>query len=181
MITSRIQIEGDKKIYDTESLFGFVQIESDNIFGAPIKAFEKTTYPEQSGEHIYPISVADAFDYKVKFFISAKGGLETANWKIEEFNSSICTEVEGTKTFKRISFYNDYKGVKIVGIPSPISQATEFWRDKSGKQHEVVCVELVIRVDKPNLCNFNLANEEYEVFVVKQEVFYVKKNKVWHI
>jgi hypothetical protein len=60
------------------------------------------------------------------------------------------------KIFKQVTFYNDYKKVKIVGIPSLIQQATEFWRDANGKQHDVVCVEWVIRVSKPSLCNFNL-------------------------
>lgn len=176
MITSRIQI-GDDKVYDTESMFGLIQIDSDNILGAPSKDFEKTTYPEEEGEHIHPVTVDNAFKYKVKFFVSAKGGLDAANWKISEFNSAICSDNEGVKTYKRITFYNDYKGVKIVGYPNPIHTATEFWRDKYGKQHDVVCVELVINVDKPSLCNFNLANEDYEVFYVQQELFYVKKNK----
>lgn len=176
MIKSRIKI-GDGDIYDFESLFGFVQIASDNIFGAPIKDFNTTSYPEEAGVHILPVSVDDTFEYKATFFISAKGGLENANWKIEEFNSAICSNNNGVKTFKEIAFYNDYKGVKIIGYPKPIQNATEFWRDKSGKLHDVVCVELIIKVVEPTKCNFNLANEDYEVFYVQQEAFYVKKTK----
>lgn len=176
MITSRIKIE-DGKIYDFESMYGFVQVSSDNIFAAPIKEFDTTSYPEESGVHILPISVDDTFEYKATFFIQAKGGIENANWKIEQFNSDICTKEGGVKTFKEITFYNDYKGVKIVGYPMPIQTATEFWRDANGKLHDVVCVELVIKVVEPNKCNFNLANEDYEVFYVQQEAFYVKKSK----
>ena len=175
MIKSRIQIEGDDNIYDTEYKFGLIQIKSDNILSAPIKSFDKTSYPEEEGEHINPRTVDNAFDYKVNFFVSARGGVESANWKINEFNSAICTIEDGVKKFNQLTFYNDYKGVKIVGIPEPIMQATEFWRDKRGVQHDVVCVELVIHVGKPSLCNFNIANEDYEVLYVQQEVFYVKK------
>lgn len=176
MIKSRIKI-GDGDIYDFESLFGFIQVSSDNIFGAPVKPFEQTSYPEKAGVNILPLTVEDTFEYKATFFISAKGGFETANWKIEEFNSAICSNDNGVKTFKEITFYNDYKGVKIVGYPKPIQNATEFWRDKSGKLHDVVCVELVIKVVEPTKCNFNLANEDYEVFYVQNEAFYVKKAK----
>lgn len=174
MIKSRIKIE-DGDIYDFESMFGFVQVSSDNIFGTPIKPFNTTSYPEEGGVHIFPVTVSDTFEYKVKFLVSAKGGVNSANWNIEEFNNAISKEVDGIKTFKEITFYNDYKGVKIVGYPYPINQATEFWRDKSGRQHEVVIAELVIKVVNPEKCNFNLANEEYEVFYVERDVFYVKK------
>lgn len=175
MIKSRIKIEGDDRIYDFESAFGFVQVSSDDIFGAPIKEFNTTSYPEESGVHIFPMTVNDTFEYKVKFFISTKNGAQSANWNIEEFNSAICSEADGIKAFKEITFYNDYKGVKIVGYPKPIEKATEFWRDKKGVLHDVVCVELVIQVVSPEKCNFNLANEDYEVFYVQRDVFYVKK------
>lgn len=176
MIKSRIKIE-DGEIFDFESLFGFIQVNSDNIFGAPVKPFEQTSYPEKAGVNILPLTVEDTFEYKVSFFISAKGGLETANWKISEFNEVITSVEDGLKRVKQITFYNDYKKVKIVGYPTPISNATEFWRDSSGRLHDVVCVELKIKVTDPALCNFNLDNEDYEVFYVQNEAFYVKKTK----
>lgn len=176
MIKSRIKI-GDGQIYDFESAYGFVQVSSDDIFGAPIKEFETTSYAEESGVHIFPMSVHDTFEYKAQFFINAKGGVNQANWAIEKFNNTISVEKDGVRAFKEITFYNDYKGVKIVGYPKPIDKATEFWRDKTGKFHDVVCVELTIKVVAPEKCNFNLANEEYEVFIVSQEEFYVKKSK----
>lgn len=174
MIKSRIKIE-DGQIYDFESAYGFVQVSSDDIFGAPIKEFNTTSYPEEAGVHILPLTVHDTFKYKAKFFIRTKGGVDNANWKIEQFNDAISETVDGVKVFKKIEFYNDYKGVKIVGYPTPIAKATEFWRDKNGVLHDVVCVELTIKVVSPEECNFNLANEEYEVFRVIHEEFYVKK------
>lgn len=174
MIKSRIKI-GDGDIYDFERLFGFVQVASDTRFAAPTKAYEQSSYPEQAGVNILPITVDDTFEYKATFFINARGGLNNANWKIEDFNKAICPEDKGVKKINQITFYNDYKKIKIVGYPMPIAEATEFWRDASGKQHDVVCVELVIKVTDPSLCNFNLDSEDYEVFIVEKDVFYVKK------
>lgn len=155
MIKVRLQIS-DNEILDTADGFGLVYINADRRFEAPIKDFEKTTYAEQEGENIHPVTVSDAFDYKVTWFIKADGSLNNANKVIANFNSLLYTQEGDIKTFKQVTFYDDYKKVKIVGTPSLISEATEFWRDNQGKQHDVVCVEWVIRVSKPSLCDFNL-------------------------
>jgi hypothetical protein len=136
--------------------YGLVYVSSDNRFEAPIKEFEKTSYPEQEGENIIAKTVSDAFDYKVVWFIKADGSLNNANKIISQFNSLLYTQEGDVKSFKRVTFYNDYKKVKIVGIPSLIQEATEFWRDANGTQHDVVCVEWEIRVSRPRLCDFNL-------------------------
>lgn len=155
MINVRLQI-GNGDIVDTTSEYGLVYISADNRFSAPIKEFEKTSYAEEEGEHINPKSVDDAFDYKTSWFVKADGSIGNANAVIARFNSLLYSQDGDVKTFKQVVFYNDYKGVKIVGTPSPIAEATEFWRDLSGKQHDVVRVEWLIRVSKPSLCDFNL-------------------------
>ena len=155
MIRVQLQI-ANGEILDTADNYGLVYISADSRFSAPIKEFEKTSYPEQEGENISAKTVDDAFDYKVTWFIKADGSLGNANAVIAKFNALLYDQVDGIKTFKRVTFYNDYKGVKIVGTPFPIAEATEFWRDAQGKQHDVVQVEWVIRVSKPSLCDFNL-------------------------
>lgn len=155
MIKVRLQIaNGD--ILDTADNYGLVYLSADSRFAAPIKEFEKTSYPEQEGENISTKTVDDAFDYKVTWFVKANGSLDNANAVIARFNSLLYTQEDDIKTFIQVTFYNDYKKVKIVGTPSPIQEATEFWRDTQGKQHDVVQVEWVIRVSKPSLCDFNL-------------------------
>ena len=156
MIKVRLQI-GDGDILDTADNYGLVYVSADKRFAAPLKAREVTSYPEEEGEHISPKSVDDAFDYKVTWFVKANGSLNNANDTIARFNSLLYTQVDDIKTFKKVSFYDDYKKVKIVGLPSPISEASAFWRDQSGKHHDVVCVEWTIRVSKPSLCDFNLS------------------------
>lgn len=157
MIRVRLQI-GDGDIVDTADNYDLVYVSADNRFDAPIKEFERTSYPEEEGEHILAKTVSDAFDYKVTWFIKADGSLENANAVIARFNSLLYTQEGDIKTFKQVILYNDYKKVKIVGTPSPIQEATEFWRDVRGRQHDVVCVEWIIRVSKPSLCDFNLTD-----------------------
>ena len=155
MIRVRLQI-GDGEILDTIDSFRLVYVSSDHRFEAPIKEFEKSSYPEQEGENIIAKSVSDAFDYKVTWFIKADGQIYNANYFIGRFNSMLYTQENDIKSFHQVTFYNDYKKVKIVGTPTLIPDATEFWRDSNGKQHDVVCVEWTIRVTKPSLCDFNI-------------------------
>lgn len=155
MIKVRLQI-GEGGIYDTNDAYGLVYLASDNRFEAPLKEMERTSYPEQEGENTSGKTVSDAFDYKVEFFVKANGTLDNANKVISLFNSQLYTNEGDVKIFQTVQFYNDYKKVKIVGTPSLINEATEFWRDAKGAQHDVVKVEWIIRVHKPSLCDFNL-------------------------
>lgn len=154
MIKARIQI-GEGEIYDTFERFGFVYLNGDKKFAAPIKDFEETSYPEQAGVNILPKTTDDTFEYKVVFFIQTNS-ITRANRKIADFNSALYTKEGDVKTFKRVTLYDDYKGVKIVGYPRPVSEATDFWRDSKGVQADVVCVEFNIKVDNPSLCDFDI-------------------------
>ena len=155
MITVRLKI-GNGEIKDTQD-YGLVYLDSDKRVGPDSKGFESTQYPEEEGEHIIPKTVDAAFDYKVKFFIQADS-LENANEKIAAFNAQLYTQDPGSsvKTYKQVEFYNDYKRHKIVGYPMPISEATDFWRDKTNQINDVVIVEWTIRVTKPSLCDFSI-------------------------
>ena len=93
MLRVRIKIGSGTVVY-TDTVYGLVYLDSDKRMAAPVKALEKTSYPEEEGEHILPKTVDDAFDYKVKFFIdpSHQGGspasLKTVNATINEFNDA---------------------------------------------------------------------------------------------
>lgn len=155
MLIARLQI-GDGQIVDTQE-YGLVYLDSDKRTGAPNKGFEATSYPEEEGEHIIPKTVDAAFDYTVKFFIQADT-LENANEKIDAFNQLLHGDPDenGLKEYYRVTFYNDYKRHKIVGYPSEISEATDFWRDRRNQVNDVVVVEWKIRVTKPSLCDFSI-------------------------
>lgn len=153
MINSRIKI-GNGKIQDTYSAFGFAYVSSDTIYSAPLKARETTAYPEEEGLHVSTKTTWDTFVYKVKFLVLGET-LNTINSQIDAFNKSIMSRNGSILTFNRVTFYNDYKGVVITGIPDTISAVDEFWIDPQGTRHDAAIVEWQITVDKPSACNFN--------------------------
>lgn len=152
MIRVRLQIE-DGEIHDTIDRYGLIYVNGSCRFAAPIKEFEETIYPEQSGRNISPKTTDDSFDYEVEFFIKTDN-LARVNTKIARFNSLLYTQNGNVKTFKQVTLYDDYKGVKIVGYPKPMQVPTKFWRDKNGYQQDVVLCKFVIKVGNPSLCDF---------------------------
>lgn len=158
MITARIQIENGQ-ILDTYEGFGFIYMSADNRTEAPIKKRDTTSYADEAGEHVDPRTVQDAFDYKVKFLIEApNNNRQNANAKIADFNRQLYKQTTGSdiRTYKTITLYDDYKRVKIVGIPEPIAEPTELYRRQNGSVMDCATVELVIHVNDPTKCDFNL-------------------------
>lgn len=152
-----MQIQGESSPTDTYDKWGFIYIESDNRTAAPEKKRETSTYAEQEGENVDPRTVDDVFDYKIKFLIECPNSdIDNANKRIKAFNDAIRStdSVTGIKTCKRITLYNDYKRVKIVGIPEVIAEPKEFYRDRNGTVMDCVLFELTIHVDKPSECDF---------------------------
>lgn len=164
MLKARIKI-GNAQPVDITDTYGFVYLDSDKRVGAPTKGFEATSYPEEPGEHIIPVTVDGSFDYKVKFFVRAKrtesGGqvsIDTINERIAYFNNQLFewADTDHTvKQFKKVVFYNDHKRHKIVGYPQPIAEAETFWRDTNNQVNDVAVIEMTIRVDEPQSCTFD--------------------------
>lgn len=161
MITARIQI-GDGEIQDSYAGWGFIYKDSDNYFAAPEKKREKTSYAEESGVHEDLRTVADEFDYKVSFIVEAKNqNLVNANSKIKAWNDAVRESVADSdiKKCKTITFYNDYKRCKIVGIPEIVSSVgkDDFFRRKDGSVMDCVVFTLTIHVSSPELCDFDMS------------------------
>lgn len=157
MINVRIQI-GDGKIEDTFAAHKLIYMDSDHRTEAPIKKRDITSYAEGAGEHTDPRTVQDAFDYKVTFIIDGQDAdLASVNAIIAAFNAKLYTQISGSyiRTYKPVTFYNDFKRVKIVGLPEPIAECKEFKKSKNG--YEFAQVELIIHVSDPTKCNFNLS------------------------
>lgn len=157
-IRTRIQIE-DGSIDDTYTKWGFIYIEADHRTSAPEKERETTTYAEQEGENVDPRTVDASFDYTAKFLVECPNtNLENANVKIKAFNDAIRTIDPETniKTCKTITFYNDYKRVKIVGIPEMIAEPKEFYRQQNGNVLDCVLFEIKIHVSEPSKCSFSI-------------------------
>lgn len=157
MIKVRIKI-GDGTIEDTYTAHKLIYMEADHRTEAPIKKHDVTTYAEQAGENTDPRTVQDAFDYKARFIIDGQNtDLKNVNAIIAAFNAKLYTKPANSdiRTYKEVTFYNDFKRVKIVGLPEPISEPTEMKRSKNG--YDFADVELVIHVSDPTKCDFNLS------------------------
>lgn len=154
MINVRIKI-GDGAIEDTFTAHKLIYTDADNRTEAPIKKRDASSYAEQAGDNTDPRTVQDAFDYKVQFIIDGQDkDLKRVNFIIAAFNKKLYTQEEGSdiRVYKEVTFYNDFKPHKIVGIPEPIAECKEFKKSKNG--YEFAQVELVIHVSDPTKCNF---------------------------
>lgn len=154
MIRVRIKI-GDGAIEDTFTAHKLIYIDADNRTEAPIKKRDVSSYVEQAGDNTDPRTVQDAFDYKVQFIIDGQDkDLKRVNSIIAAFNKKLYTQPANSdiRTYKEVTFYNDFKPCKIVGIPEPIAECKEFKKSKNG--YEFAQVEFVIHVSDPKKCNF---------------------------
>lgn len=155
MIKVRIQI-GDGEIEDTFDAHKLIYMSSDHRTEAPIKERDTTSYAEEAGNHIDPRTVQDTFDYKVTFVIDGQDtNIDSVNATIAAFNSKLYSQNNDIRTYKEVTFYNDFKRVKIVGLPEPIAECTEFAKSKNG--YEYAQVEFTIHVSDPTKCDFNLS------------------------
>lgn len=157
MIRVRIKI-GDGAIEDTFAAHKLIYMEADNRTEAPIKKRDATSYAEKAGENTDPRTVQDAFDYKVTFIIDGQNtNLANVNATIAAFNAKLYTQPANSdiRTYKEVTFYNDFKRVKIVGLPEPIAEPKEMKRSRNG--FDFAQVEFVIHVSDPTKCDFNLS------------------------
>lgn len=158
MINVRIKI-GDGAIEDTFAAHKLIYIDSDNRTEAPVKKRDATSYAEEAGDHTDLRTVQDAFDYKVTFIIDGQNtNLENVNAIIAAFNAKLYSQTAGSdiRTYKEVTFYNDFKRVKIVGLPEPITELKELSRSKNG--YDFGQAEFTIHVSDPTQCDFNLTN-----------------------
>lgn len=154
MINVHIKI-GDGAIEDTFTAHKLIYIDADNRTEAPIKKRDVTTYAEQAGDNTDPRTVQDAFDYKVQFIIDGQDkDLKRVSNIVAAFNKKLYTQPANSdiRTYKEVTFYNDFKQCKIVGIPEPIAEPKEFKKSRNG--YEFAQVEFVIHVSDPTKCNF---------------------------
>lgn len=156
MIRARIQI-GDGEVEDTYKAHGLIYKKSDHRTEAPTKERDASSYAEEAGGHTDPRTVQDGFDYTAEFIIDAQNrNLQNVNAVIAAFNKRLYTQETGSdiRTYKEVTLYNDYKRVKIVGLPNPIAELEELKRSKRG--FDFGLAKLTIHVDNPTKCEFDL-------------------------
>lgn len=140
----RIKI-GDGAIYDIAH-YGFYLGKSPSELGCEPKESNMiiTDFPEEDGVDVYvpPVVAKKEFDYPITL-IYFNESIDTANAAITSFYNSIYG--------KKITIYNDYKKVMVVGYVKSFKNA-EFYRSEK----DVVTFELTFLIPKPQDCNFNL-------------------------
>lgn len=164
MIRVDLQIEGEARV-DSLDGFGLTYLESDHRLAAPLKEQDVTSYAEEPGEHRDERGVDAPFDFTVKFAALAEGGrtyitqgeervdMRTANDIVAAFNDRIRTkDTDGLWHYKRITLY-DHKHRKITGLAQPIGSEPEDFFICNGAS--VAILPMVIRVDRPQECDFN--------------------------
>lgn len=157
MINVRIKI-GEGAVEDTFAAHKLIYMDADHRTEAPIKKRDVSSHPGEAGEHTDPRTVQDAFDYKVTFIIDGQNtDLKNVNAIVAAFNRKLYTQPTGSdiRTYKEVTFYNDFKRVKIVGLPEPIAEPKDMKRSRNG--YDFAQVEFVIRVSDPTKCDFNLS------------------------
>lgn len=163
MITARIQIE-DGPVLDTYQGWGFIVMEQSHRFAPPEKPRDTSSYSWEPGEHQDPRTTDAPFDYKTGFLIETPNSrLESANAKISAWNDAVREKrADGTKRCKTVTLYDDRMRCKIVGIPEIIEEPKDFYRMQDGSAADCVEVELVIHVNNPALCDFDMDPRENE-------------------
>ncbi len=157
MISVRIKI-GDGAVEDTFAAHKLIYLSADNRTEAPIKKRDASSYAEQAGDNVDRRTVQDSFDYKVTFIIDGQNtDLDNVNAIIAAFNRKLYTQPADSdiRTYKEVAFFNDFKRVKIVGIPEPIAEPKEMKRSRNG--FDFAEVEFVIHANDPTKCDFNLS------------------------
>jgi len=173
MIKSLIQIEGEA-ICDFQDKFGFIYKNADERTGPDEKEDAVTSYAEESGEHRDGRTTSAPFDYTATFIIEAPNmNLKNVNTKIRAFNDAIRVRSEGSDIVRKrkITFYNLLNRVVIVGYPNLIAEPTEVFHSQTRGGIDYAMVELKIRVDKPDECDYSyqypplyLQNESGDAF-----------------
>lgn len=167
MITARIRIE-DGEILDTYEGWGFICMgngdDKEHRFSPPEKKRDTSSYAEQAGANVDPRTVWDEFDYKIEFLIDTPNrNRVNANAKIAAWNNAVREKIPGSDIMrcKTVTLYDDRMRSKIVGIPEIIDTPKDFYRRQDGCAMDCVRIVLTIHVSNPNLCEFNVAADEY--------------------
>jgi len=155
----RIKI-ADNPTYSID-YYGFYLAKSPSELGCDVKESNivTTDFPESDGDAAYiPSTVSKkSFDYTISL-IFFDNNLNTANKKISEFYNSLLG--------KKVTLFNDYKGVKIVGYVKSY-KAGEFYRNEK----DVVVFDLAFFVPKPSECDFYYAaNKAYYGYSVASDI-----------
>lgn len=126
--------------------YGFYLGKSPGMLAPDLKDsnFVVTDFPEVDGDVVYvpPVPAKKSFEYPITF-IYFSDTLDSANQAITTFYESLIG--------KKITIYNDFKKVMVVGYAKAYKEG-QFYRDEK----DLVVFDVVFYIPKPQDCNFNL-------------------------
>lgn len=140
----RIKIGDDGATYGID-YYGFYLVKSPSTLGCDVKESNivSVDFPEMDGDAFYiPSSPSKkSFSYPISL-VFFDNSLNSGNKKISDFYNSLLG--------KKITIFNDYKGVKIVGYVKSYKDG-EFYRE----ERDVILFDLEFYVPRPQDCDFN--------------------------
>lgn len=157
---------GDGALEDSRKRWGFVYKDADPRMGGDVKEFAASSYIEEAGEHTDPRTVEAAFDWGVRFVVTGtnRNSVNSVNGRIAAFNRALYdTDESGVRHYKRVTVVDESHRVSVTGIARPIGGISGFYRSRQRGGLDVAEIEFRLRVDRPELCDWNVAPET-EVF-----------------
>jgi hypothetical protein len=142
-----VQID-DGDIVDVESVIGLYLIDSDDTVVAPVKDYEVQEYPESAAAEIYPHTTKKPFDYTCKML--AFGELPDVNTTVSNFYDSLLGITEGVdlRQAKKVTIYNEYKGVKVSGYAKTLS-GTDYYPNLTKYENGAFIFDFVLYIADP--------------------------------
>lgn len=119
----RIKFDGDNTIYDCQEQWGFILNKSSETIIPPTKDYDVEVYPEENAAHVNKYATYEPFDYTITFI--AIGTEIDINAKIRDFynrcvdNNYINISMPNLKKMRKVTVYNDFRGVRFSGYAKP--------------------------------------------------------------
>lgn len=139
-----ISIAGAEKISLLDT-YGFHLLESPARVVAPIREYDKQSFPESAAPEIDTRTVKQPFEYKVS--LGCWDSETTVNSRIREFYASLFSAGSGdVMEAKEVEFFNNYKNVKMKGYAKEWDDKTYTLEGEKG----LVVFDFVLDVNDPN-------------------------------
>lgn len=154
MIRVGFSFDGGASVHDTYDRYRWIYVDSDDAFGAPLKENDKVEY-ENGGLAYTKKYYEKEFDYKINFV--ARGVNRTEDDAANAYLGVFMNDIHTGEDMNEVTFYNPYKGVKIVGIYKDIEEK-DFYRREGFE--DCVRIELTLRVLDPRKCDFDYVESQ---------------------
>lgn len=149
MLRVSFSFDGGDSVHDSYDRYRWIYVDSDDAFSAPLKENDKVAY--ENGGLAYTNKYHEKeFDYKINFV--ARGVNRTEDDAANAYLNTFMEDIHTGEEMNEITFYNPYKGVKIVGVYKEVEEKNFLRREGV---EDCVRIELTLRVLDPSKCDFD--------------------------